>query len=80
MPTTAKAATGPAVAHSRPASYRYRVSEAGVAGPRSQHAPQGSDTPRDVPGGSVVKNLPARGHGLEPWSGKIPHAVEQLGP
>ena len=21
-----------------------------------------------------------RGHGFEPWSGKIPHAVEQLGP
>ena len=21
-----------------------------------------------------------RGHGLEPWSGKIPHAAEQLGP
>ena len=43
----------------------------------------------------VIKNLPTglpwwrsgresacqcRGHGLEPWSGKIPHAVEQLGP
>ena len=42
----------------------------------------------------VIKNLPTglpwwrsgresacqcRGHGLEPWSGKIPHAVEQLG-
>ena len=21
-----------------------------------------------------------RGHGFEPWSGKIPHATEQLGP
>ena len=21
-----------------------------------------------------------RGHGFEPWSGKIPHAAEQLGP
>ena len=21
-----------------------------------------------------------RGHGFEPWSGRIPHAVEQLGP
>ena len=24
--------------------------------------------------------LPSRGHGFEPWSGKIPHAAEQLGP
>ena len=23
---------------------------------------------------------PCRGHGFEPWSGKIPHAAEQLGP
>ena len=32
------------------------------------------------PGGAVVENLPAqcRGHGFEPWSGKIPHAAEQL--
>ena len=28
------------------------------------------------PGGAVVKNPPA----IEPWSGKIPHAAEQLGP
>ena len=28
----------------------------------------------------MVKNLPAnaRGHEFEPWSGKIPHATEQL--
>ena len=32
------------------------------------------------PGGTVVKNPPARGHGFEPWSGRIPHAAEQLGP
>ena len=34
----------------------------------------------DFPGGTVVKNLPANagGHGFEPWSGKIPHAVEHL--
>ena len=34
------------------------------------------------PGGAVVENLPANagGHGFEPWSGKIPHAAEQLGP
>ena len=34
------------------------------------------------PGGTLVENLPAqcRGHGFEPWSGKIPHAAEQLGP
>ena len=49
----------------------------------------------DFPGGAVVKNPPAglpwwrsgwesacqcRGHGFEPWSGKIPRATEQLGP
>ena len=34
------------------------------------------------PGGTVVENLPANagGHGFETWSGKIPHAAEQLGP
>ena len=34
------------------------------------------------PGGAVVKNPPANAgdHGFEPWSGKIPHAVEQLSP
>ena len=34
------------------------------------------------PGGAVVESLPANagGHGFEPWSGKFPHAVEQLGP
>ena len=33
------------------------------------------------PGGAVVENAcQCRGHGFEPWSGKIPHAVEQLGP
>ena len=34
------------------------------------------------PGGAVVENLPANagGHGFEPWSGKTPHAAEQLGP
>ena len=33
-------------------------------------------------GGSVVKNPPAksRKHGFEPWSGKMPHALEQLSP
>ena len=33
---------------------------------------------RDFPGGAVVKNPPANagGHGFDPWSGKIPHAVE----
>ena len=25
----------------------------------------------------MVKNLPARGHRFDPWSRKIPHAVEQ---
>ena len=37
---------------------------------------------RDFPGGTVVKNPPANAGdtGLSPWSGKIPHAVEQLSP
>ena len=50
----------------------------------------------DFPGGPVVKTLRSlglawwrsgwesacqcRGHGFEPWSRKIPHAAEQLGP
>ena len=34
----------------------------------------------DSPGGPGVKNPPARGHGFNPRSGKIPHAVEQLSP
>ena len=29
------------------------------------------------PGGAVVENPPANA-GFEPWSGKIPHATEQL--
>ena len=34
---------------------------------------------RDLPGGPVVKNLPASArHGFYPWSGKIPHAPEWL--
>ena len=35
------------------------------------------------PSGSVVKNQPARigrRHGFDPWSGRIPHAPEQLTP
>ena len=30
----------------------------------------------------MVENLPASagGHGFEPWSGRIPHAAERLGP
>ena len=37
---------------------------------------------RDFPGGAVVKNPPAiaGGHEFDPWSGKIPHAMEQLSP
>ena len=37
---------------------------------------------RDFPGSPVVKTLHFhhRGHGFDPWSGKIPHATEQLGP
>ena len=34
---------------------------------------------RDFPGGPVVKNPPANA-GFEPWSRKIPYAVEQLSP
>ena len=40
-------------------------------------------TSMDFPGGVVVKNsstCQCRGHGFEPWSGKIPHATEQLNP
>ena len=34
------------------------------------------------PGGTVVKNPPANAgdYGFEPWSGRIPHAAEQLSP
>ena len=34
------------------------------------------------PGGAVVEHLSANAgdHGFEPWSGRIPHAAEQLGP
>ena len=37
---------------------------------------------RGFPGGPVVRTLRfhCRGHGFKPWSGKIPHAAEQLGP
>ena len=35
----------------------------------------------DFLGGSVVKNPPANARDVfDPWSGKIPHAVEQLSP
>ena len=36
----------------------------------------------DFPRGPVVETLHfhCMGHGFEPWSGKIPHAAEQLGP
>ena len=51
----------------------------------------GSDSGREAkadeegfPGGAVVESLPAlnqcSGHRFEPWSGRIPHAAEQLGP
>ena len=33
------------------------------------------------PGGAVVESASqCRGHWFEPWSGKIPHAAEQLSP
>ena len=34
-----------------------------------------------LPGGTVVENLPDNAgiHEFEPWSGRIPHAAEQLG-
>ena len=36
---------------------------------------------QDLPGGAVVKNPPAiTGAQFDPWSGKIPHAAEQLSP
>ena len=36
----------------------------------------------DFPGGSVVKNPPANAgeNRFDPWSRKVPHAVEQLSP
>ena len=36
----------------------------------------------DFPGGKVDGSLPADagGHVFDPWSGKIPHALEQLNP
>ena len=34
-------------------------------------------TKQGFPGGAVV-TFQRRGHGFEPWSGKIPHAAEQL--
>ena len=34
---------------------------------------------RDFPGSPVVKNLSLQGgHGLDPWSGRIPHAEGRL--
>ena len=32
------------------------------------------------PGGSVVKIEQCKGHQLDPWYGKMPHATEQLNP
>ena len=29
---------------------------------------------------SSVRSAGKRGHGFAPWSGRIPHAAEQLGP
>ena len=51
----------------------------------SQAAPQDTESNAKVqcfPGISVVKNQPAsaRGHGFNPWSGKISQAAEQLSP
>ena len=38
-------------------------------------------SPWDFPGDPVLRNLPANArHGFDPWSGKIPHAKEQLSP
>ena len=42
-------------------------------------------TKRCFPGGALVKNLPASAgdtgpgrNGFDPWSGKVPHAADQL--
>ena len=37
---------------------------------------------QDFPGGPLVKNPPAnaRGHGFDPWSGRIPHTMGQPSP
>jgi len=36
----------------------------------------------NFPGGTVDMSLPANGrrHRFDPWSGKIPHATEQINP
>ena len=46
----------------------------------SPEFPSGSRE-RGFPGGAVVKHPPCNvGHQLDPWSGKIPHAMGQLSP
>ena len=67
---------------------RYYTSNAGVAGsnpgwgmkiqPAMQ--PKKKKFFKGFPGGSEIKNLPAgdKGHQFNPWSGKTPHAMEQL--
>ena len=40
---------------------------------------RGTICKRDFPSGAVEKNLLANA-GFNPWSGKIPHAMEQLIP
>ena len=46
----------------------------------SMHAHTINRNSRDFPGGPVVRSPPANavGHGFDPRSGKIPHALEQL--
>ena len=47
---------------------------------RGKHAvAEGKTGAQGFPGGSVIKNLPANAED-HPWSGKIPHAAEQLSP
>ena len=52
----------------------------------SQRSGQAKDRIKEASGGlpwwrsGWESACQCRGHGFEPWSGKIPHAVEQLGP
>ena len=49
---------------------------------KSRASPLRVSLARDFPAGTVDKNPLAkcRGLGFDPWSGKIPHALEQLSP
>ena len=61
----------------------HRVTKSQTRGKRlSMHARTINRNSRDFPGGPVVRSPPASagGHEFDPWSGKIPHALERLSP